>query len=76
MGNKADENSLRNELDNRANEVFSEMLNFDPPSVGLLEKSISPKNVADPRRAPEFSTVFVDEGRQVPDRRPNAAWVK
>ena len=63
-GNKADENSLRNELDNRANEVFSEMLNFDPPSVRLVEKNISPNNVEDPRFIDRLKTIM--ERRRVP----------
>ena len=63
-GNKVDENSLRYELDNRANEVFSEMLNFDPPSVRLVEKNISPKNVEDPRFIDRLKTIM--ERRRVP----------
>ena len=60
-GNRADENSLRRELENRANEVFNEMLNFDPPSVRLVEKNISPKNVEDPR--------FIDRLKSIMERR-------
>lgn len=63
-GNRADEDSLREELGNRANEVFSEMLNFDPPSVRLVEKNISPKNVEDPRFLDRLKTIM--ERRRVP----------
>ena len=60
-GNRVDENSLREELENRANEVFSEMLDFDPPSVRIVEKNISPRNVEDPR--------FIDRLKSVMERR-------
>lgn len=63
-GNKNDDDSLRVELENRANEVFSEMLNFDPPSVRLVEKNISPKNVEDPRFIDRLKVVM--ERRRVP----------
>lgn len=63
-GNRADENSLREELENRANEVFSEMLNFDPPSVRLVEKNISPRNVEDPQFIDRLKTSM--ERRRVP----------
>lgn len=60
-GTRADDASLRAELENRANEVFSEMLNFHPPSVRLIEKNISPKNVEDPR--------FIDRLKAIMERR-------
>ena len=63
-GNRADTDSLRDELENRANEVFSEMLKFDPPSVRLVEKNISPKNVEDPRFIDRLKTIM--ERRRVP----------
>lgn len=48
-GNEPDEDSLKLELANRANEVFETMLAFEPPSVRLVEKNVSPSNVEDPR---------------------------
>ena len=63
-GNRADDDSLREELENRANEVFSEMLNFDPPSIRLVEKNISPKNAEDPRFIDRLKTIM--ERRRVP----------
>lgn len=63
-GNRSDDDSLREELENRANEVFSEMLNFDSPSVRLVEKNISPKNVEDPRFIDRLKTIM--ERRRVP----------
>jgi hypothetical protein len=46
-GNGTDDASLQTELEARAEEVFNEMLNFAPPTVRLVEKNISPKNVED-----------------------------
>lgn len=46
-GDGTDDESLRNELKIRAEEVFDAMMNFAPPTVRLVEKSISPKNVED-----------------------------
>jgi hypothetical protein len=63
-GNSPGEDNLRAELGNRADEVFSEMLNFDPPSVRLVEKNISPKNVEDPRFIDRLKTIM--ERRRVP----------
>ena len=45
--NITDDASLRVELEIRAKEVFNEMLDFAPPTVRLVEKNISPKNVED-----------------------------
>jgi len=59
--NSPAEDNLRAELGNRADEVFSEMLNFDPPSVRLVEKNISPKNVEDLR--------FIDRLKAAMERR-------
>lgn len=59
-----DEHSLRKELENRADEVFTEMLKFDTPSVRLVEKNISPRNVEDPRFIDRLKTVM--EKRRVP----------
>jgi hypothetical protein len=47
-GRNADVESLTAELRNRAGEVFDKMVAFDPPTVRLVEKNISPRNVADP----------------------------
>lgn len=60
-GNRSDDDSLREGLENRPNEVFSEMLNFDPPSVRLVEKNISPKNDEDPQ--------FIDRLKTIMERR-------
>ncbi len=48
-GNRPDEAGLRAELAIRADEVFENMLSFQPPSVRLVEKNVSPTNVEDPR---------------------------
>lgn len=48
-GNKTDDASLSDELNNRAKEVFNEMLVFSPPSLRIVEKNISPTNVEDER---------------------------
>jgi len=63
-GNSPAEDNFRAELGNRADEVFSEMLNFDPPSVRLVEKNISPKNVEDLRFFDRLKAVM--ERRRVP----------
>jgi len=60
-GNSAGDDNLSAELANRADEVFSQMLNFDPPSLRLVEKNISPMNVEDPR--------FLDRLRIIMERR-------
>ncbi|MCR9111156.1 hypothetical protein [Marivita sp. XM-24bin2] len=46
-GDGTDDTSLKAELKIRAGEVFEEMLNFAPPTVRLVEKNISPRNVED-----------------------------
>jgi hypothetical protein len=63
-GNLPDESSLRAELENRANEVFETMLSFEPPSVRLVEKNVSPTNVEDPRFLSRLRTIM--ERRRVP----------
>ncbi|MFC3166877.1 hypothetical protein [Paracoccus fontiphilus] len=60
-GRTPDETSLSKELENRANEVFDEMMNFAPPTVRLVEKNVSPKNVEDPR--------FLDPLRRIMEKR-------
>ena len=63
-GNKSDEDSLRTELGRRAKEVFSEMLKFDSPSLRLVEKNISPKDVEDPKFIGQLQSMM--ERRHVP----------
>jgi hypothetical protein len=63
-GNRPDDNSLRMELAIRANEVFESMLAFEPPSVRLVEKNVSPTNVEDPRFLSRLRTIM--ERRRVP----------
>lgn len=63
-GRRADEAGLRAELEHRANEVFDDMLDFDPPSVRLVEKNISPRNVEDPRFLEPLQNIM--ERRRVP----------
>ncbi len=63
-GNRPDEDSLKAELENRANEVFEAMLAFDPPTVRLVEKNVSPSNVEDPRFLSRLRTIM--ERRRVP----------
>lgn len=63
-GNSPSEDNLGAELRNRAEEVFSKMLNFNPPSVRLVEKNISPKNVEDPRFTDKLKAIM--ERRRVP----------
>jgi len=58
--------ALHVELENRANEVFAEMMAFDPPLVRLVEKSISPKNVEDPKFLGRLHDVM--ESRRVPKK--------
>ncbi|WP_116599984.1 hypothetical protein [Primorskyibacter marinus] len=60
-GRTADEPALREELKDRADEVFDEMMNFAPPSVRLVEKNVSPKNVEDPK--------FLDPLRRIMEKR-------
>lgn len=57
-GNRPDDDSLRAELENRANEVFETMLAFEPPSVRLVEKNVSPTNVEDPRFLSRLRTIM------------------
>ena len=40
------------------------MLEFEPPSIRLVEKNISPKNVEDPRFLDRLKTIM--ERRRVP----------
>lgn len=47
-GRTPDEQSLKAELEVRADEVFENMMDFAPPSVRLVEKAVSPRNVEDP----------------------------
>lgn len=63
-GNRSNDDSLRTELENRADEVFKQMLEFEPPSVRLVEKNISPKNVEDRRFLDRLKTIM--ERRRVP----------
>ena len=63
-GNRLDEDSLRRELESRADEVFAGMLKFDPPSVRLVEKNVSPTNVQDPSFLNRLQTIM--ERRRVP----------
>lgn len=63
-GNRSDDDSLRIELKDRADEVFTKMLEFEPPSIRLVEKNISPKNVEDPRFLDRLKTIM--ERRRVP----------
>jgi hypothetical protein len=63
-GNQPDEDSLKLELANRANEVFETMLAFEPPSVRLVEKNVSPSNVEDPRFLSRLRSIM--ERRRVP----------
>lgn len=63
-GNRSNDDSLRAELENRADEVFKQMLEFEPPSVRIVEKNISPKNVEDPRFLDRLKTIM--ERRRVP----------
>ena len=63
-GNEPDEDSLKLELANRANEVFETMLAFEPPSVRLVEKNVSPSNVEDPRFLSRLRSIM--ERRRVP----------
>lgn len=61
---RSDEDSLRTELKSRADEVFKKMLEFEPPTIRLVEKNISPKNVEDPRFLDRLKTIM--ERRRVP----------
>ena len=63
-GNRSNDDRLRTELKNRADEVFEKMLEFEPPSIRLVEKNISPKNVEDPRFLNRLKTIM--ERRRVP----------
>lgn len=63
-GNRPDEAGLRAELAIRADEVFGNMLSFQPPSVRLVEKNVSPTNVEDPRFLTRLRTIM--ERRRVP----------
>jgi len=63
-GNRPDEAGLRAELAIRADEVFENMLSFQPPSVRLVEKNVSPTNVEDPRFLTRLRTIM--ERRRVP----------
>lgn len=63
-GNRPDEAGLRAELAIRADEVFETMLSFQPPSVRLVEKNVSPTNVEDPRFLSRLRTIM--ERRRVP----------
>lgn len=63
-GNRPDDDSLRAELENRADEVFETMLAFEPPSVRLVEKNVSPANVEDPRFLSRLRAIM--ERRRVP----------
>ncbi len=65
-GNQSDVESLRTELKIRAEEVFQTMMQFDPPSIRLVEKNISPKNVADPQFLERLKTIM--ERRRVPKK--------
>lgn len=63
-GNRPDEAGLRAELVIRADEVFENMLSFQPPSVRLVEKNVSPTNVEDPRFLTRLRTIM--DRRRVP----------
>lgn len=63
-GNRPDEAGLRAELAIRADEVFESMPSFQPPSVRLVEKNVSPTNVEDPRFLTRLRTIM--ERRRVP----------
>lgn len=63
-GRTPDEPALRDELKVRADEVFDEMMNFAPPSVRLVEKNVSPKNVEDARFVEPLRRIM--EQRRVP----------
>jgi len=63
-GHRSDEASLTAELTKRAIEVFEGMLEFEPPSIRLVEKNISPKNVEDPKFLDRLKTIM--ERRRVP----------
>lgn len=63
-GNRPDDDGLRTELENRANEVFETMLAFEPPAVRLVEKNVSPTNVEDLRFLSRLRTIM--ERRRVP----------
>jgi hypothetical protein len=56
--------SLKAELAASAEKVFEQMLDFEPPEVHLVEKSVSPKNVADPKFLEPLRTNM--ERRRVP----------
>lgn len=64
-GNRPDDDRLRVELESRANEVFETMLAFEPPSVRLVEKNVSPSNVEDPRFLSRLRMIM--ERRRVPE---------
>lgn len=60
-GRTPDEPTLSAELKDRADEDFDEMMNFAPPSVRLVEKNVSPKNVED--------TKFLEPLRRIMEKR-------
>ena len=60
-GNRTDENSLRDESGDRADKIFYEMLEFDPPSVRFVEKNFSPTSVEDP--------LFIDRLKAIKEKR-------
>jgi len=63
-GRTSDKPSLEAELKLRADEVFKEMMNFAPPSVRLVEKNVSPRNVEDEKFLEPLRRIM--EKRRVP----------
>ena len=62
-GNTSPEN-LKAELTASAQRVFDRMLDFEPPRVHLVEKNVSPNNVADPNFLKPLRMIM--ERRRVP----------
>jgi hypothetical protein len=63
-GTRPDESALKEELERRANEVFENMLSFEPPSFRLIEKNVSPANVDDPEFLNKLLSIM--QRRRVP----------
>lgn len=63
-GNRPEEGALKEELERRADEVFENMLAFEPPSFRLIEKNVSPANVEDPEFLNRLLTIM--QRRRVP----------
>ena len=53
------------ELRRRAEQIFEDILHFEPPTVRVVEKNISPKNVEDPLFAQKLMDLMTK--RHVPD---------